>query len=176
MKELRFSKGPLSILFVAALSLGAAACGDDSNDGDGAGASGSGGSGGGASGTGASGGQPADIPDFNGCTTSDYVDLSGASADRTITIAPSLVYEPKCAIIAAGQSVTLSGSLASHPTSPGNADDPDAGDYDGTSPIVLTDTGMSVEFTFPDAGTYPYYCTVHGFGAGDGMSAVIHVK
>jgi plastocyanin len=183
MKELRFQNGPLSLLLAGALALCAVACGDDSDDGDGAGASGSGasgsgGAGGGASGSGASGGEPADIPDFNGCTNGDYVDLSGASADRTITIAAGgmLAYAPKCAIIAAGQSVTFSGSLSSHPTAPGNADDPDAGEYDGTSPIVLTDTGMSAEFTFPNAGTYPYYCTVHGFGAGDGMSAVIHVK
>ena len=168
MNELRFSKGPISILLVAALSLGAVACGDDSDDGDGAGASGSGGGG--------SGGQPTDIPDFNGCTSGDYVDLSGASADRTITILPAAAYEPKCAIIAAGQSVTISGSFAGHPTLPGNKEDPDAGDYDGTSPIVETNSGMSAEFTFPNAGTYPYYCSVHGFGAGDGMSAVIHVK
>jgi plastocyanin len=198
MKKLRSSKGPLSIFLVAALSLGVVACGDDSDDGDGAGASGSGaaGSGGsgsgatgsgatgsgatgsGATGSGASGGQPADIPDFNGCTSGEYVDLSGPSADRTITIAPggALEYGPKCAIIGAGQTVTFTGNLSFHPTAPGNPDDLAAGEYAGTSPIVETTSGTTVDFAFADAGTYPYHCKVHSFGAGEGMAGVIHVK
>lgn len=178
MTELRLHKGPLSFFLVAVLAVGTVACGDDSDDGDGTGATGSGSSSSATSGNGGSGAGPADIPDFNGCTTSDYVDLSAEAADRTIEIAPSgaLEYAPKCSIVGAGQAVTFSGSLLAHPTAPGNPNDPAAGEYGGTSPIVETTSGDSLEVTFSAAGTYPYFCKFHSFGDGEGMAGVVHVQ
>ena len=173
MTELRLLKGPLAMFLVGILAVGTVACGDDdSADDDGGGASGSGAAGSGGSGAGAA---PLDIPDFNDCTSDAYEDLSAAGATRTIEIAPggALEYSPKCAIISAGQTVTFSGSLVGHPLAPGDATDPELGDYEGTSPIVETDTGDSVDVTFANPGTYPYHCTFH---VAAGMSGVIHVK
>lgn len=117
----------------------------------------------------------ADIPTLNGCAAADYLDKSGGTDGRTIQIAlMGLTFTPKCMTIAKGQAVTWTGSLSSHPLAPGNAAHHDAGSPG--SPIVVTNTGSSVTFTFPAAGTYPYYCQIHGVGNGEGMSGSIHVK
>jgi plastocyanin len=114
------------------------------------------------------------VPTLNGCTSADYVDHS-ADVERVITIAGAgLTYSPKCMIIAAGQVVRFQGSLTAHPLSPGNPEDPEAGSAD--NPIAPTSTGQSIEVTFPAAGTYPYHCTLHAFGAGQGMAGSIHVR
>lgn len=123
--------------------------------------------------TDATGGGPA-IPDFNGCTMEDYEDRTADAADRTIAIAGmGLTFTPKCMIVAAGQTVHWEGSLSAHPLAPGNPDDGAAGSSD--SPIIATSSGTSVDFVFPDAGTFPYYCQLHSFGAGQGMAGVVHV-
>ncbi|MDB4975594.1 MAG: Halocyanin [Myxococcaceae bacterium] len=115
------------------------------------------------------------IPTLNGCSAADYLDKSGSADSRTVQIASmGLSYTPKCITIARGQSVTWTGSLTAHPLAPGNAEHTDAGSPG--SPILPTATGSSVSFTFPNAGTYPYYCEIHGFGNGDGMSGSIHVQ
>lgn len=115
------------------------------------------------------------IPTLNGCKASQYKDLSGSSSKRVIGIAvKGLTFTPKCITIAKGQTVRWEGSLSTHPLAPGNADNGEAGSPN--NPIELTSSGQSVEFTFPNSGTFPYYCTVHGFGNGKGMSASINVK
>lgn len=115
-----------------------------------------------------------DIPDFNGCTTPDYVDGSAEGFDRTVLVGDAgLSFTPKCLRIAAGQSVAFDGSFTAHPIAPGNPEDHQAGSPD--SPITATTSGSSVTFTFPSAGTFPYYCMLHGFGDGMGMAGVIHV-
>jgi len=88
--------------------------------------------------------------------------------------ASCLSFTPPCLTIRVGQTVRWEGSLATHPISPGNPDHPDAGSPD--SPIVETSSGQSVEFTFNNAGTFPYYCEIHSFGSGEGMAGVVHVK
>lgn len=114
------------------------------------------------------------IPDFNGCMVVDYDDRSDAAADRTIAIAlEGLTYTPKCMIVAVGQTVRWEGSLSAHPLAPGNPEDGAAGSPD--NPIVATSSGTSVEAMFPSEGTYPYYCELHSFGAGQGMAGVVHV-
>lgn len=127
-------------------------------------------------GLGGAGEEPAEvILDFNGCTAADYEDRSDADAERIIGIATQgLSFTPPCLTVAVGQGVRWQGSLGSHPLAPGNPDDPDAGSPD--SPIIATDSGQSVEFTFNDAGTFPYYCVLHSFGDGQGMAGVVHVK
>ena len=120
--------------------------------------------------------EPADvIPDLNGCTTATYEDFGAADATRTIGIATmGLSFTPKCMTIRVGQTVRWEGSLATHPLAPGNPDHPDAGSPN--SPITETTTGSSAEFTFDSAGTFPYYCEVHSFGAGMGMAGAVHVQ
>lgn len=120
------------------------------------------------------GGVPA-IATFNGCTAADYIDRSEAGASRVVAIAAAgLSFTPKCMIIAAGQTVRWEGSLNAHPLEPGNAENPKAGSPN--SPIVEASSGTSVEFKFGAKGTFPYYCALHGFGAGRGMSGSIHVR
>lgn len=116
-----------------------------------------------------------DIPDFNGCTAADYEDRSADDASRVISIVGGgLTYSPKCLIIAAGQTVRWEGSLSAHPLAPGRPDDAAAGSP--SSPILETSTGKSVAFSFAAAGTFPYYCTIHAFGEGQGMAGSIHVR
>jgi len=130
---------------------------------------------------GAQTGEPGDaapqaaIPTLNGCTSADYQDQSAAEQARLISIAGAgLSFSPKCLIIAAGQKVRWEGSLTAHPLAPGNPADLAAGSAD--NPITATSTGSNVEFTFPAVGTYPYHCTLHAFGSGQGMAGSIHVR
>ncbi|MGC4119660.1 MAG: hypothetical protein QM765_34835 [Myxococcales bacterium] len=100
---------------------------------------------------------------FAGCTT--YQDAT-AGGPQTISFAP-VAYSPKCLKVAAGQTVTFSGSFSFHPLSQacGPAD-------------VITDTssGTSKSFVFAEPGTYGYYCTAHGSAAGSGMAGSILVE
>lgn len=115
------------------------------------------------------------IPVFNGCSAADYENLSANDAPRIIAIATQgLSFTPPCLIIKAGQTVRWEGSLSSHPLAPGNPDDAEAGS--AANPIQETSSGQSVEFAFPDAGTFPYYCELHSFGDGQGMAGVVHVE
>jgi plastocyanin len=115
------------------------------------------------------------IPELNGCSEALYEDRSADEDSRVIAIAASgLTFTPKCMIVDRGQRVRWEGSLAAHPLAPGNPDDREAGTL--PSPIVPTVTGRSVEFTFEEAGTFPYYCTLHAFGDGRGMAGAIHVR
>lgn len=165
------------------VAVSSASCGgdddDDTGDDAGAGASANGGAGiggGGSSGNGgdASEGGAASLPAaLNGCRAALYEDRTAADAERTI-VAAGVSYTPKCITIAAGQSVRWQGSLTAHPLAPGNPSDAAAGSAD--SPIVPTASGQAVEFTFETAGSYPYHCTVHAFGAGMGMAGVVHVR
>jgi plastocyanin len=118
---------------------------------------------------------PPEPEQFNGCSADDYEDFSADSAVRVIAIAAmGLTYTPKCTIISPGQSVRWEGSLAAHPLAPGNPQDSAAGSDD--NPIEPTSSGREVEFSFPNAGTFPYYCTLHAFGAGEGMAGAIWVR
>jgi plastocyanin len=111
---------------------------------------------------------------LNGCKASDYEDRSAEDADRTVLIAAEgVVYTPRCMTVAAGQTVHWEGRLSAHPMSPGNSDNEAAGSRG--NPIVPTSTGDGVDFTFENAGTFPYYCEVHSSGAGSGMAGAIYV-
>jgi plastocyanin len=115
------------------------------------------------------------IPDLNGCTETAYENQTAVSDERAILIAASgLTFTPKCMTIEVGQTVHFQGSLAAHPLAPGNPEDPGAGSAD--NPIQETSSGQAVDFTFATAGTFPYYCELHAFGAGMGMAGVVHVR
>lgn len=109
------------------------------------------------------------------CTASDYQDESAPDATRVIGIATEgLSFSPPCLTIKVGQTVRWESSLGAHPLAPGNPDDPNAGS--AGNPIVETGSGQSVEFAFPAAGTFAYYCELHAFGNGQGMAGSVHVK
>jgi plastocyanin len=83
------------------------------------------------------------------------------TADTTVTIqfggSIGLKYQPACIKIKTGTMVTWSGDFSSHPLTPGvNGTE----DTSGT-PITPTSTGMMATFTFPNAGTFGYYCQFH---------------
>lgn len=114
-------------------------------------------------------------PTLNGCKPEDYVDASDDDAERAIAIAAAgLTYTPRCMTIRVGQTVHWMGSLTAHPLAPGNPDDAAAGSAD--NPIEETSTGSSVAFEFGTRGTFPYYCVLHAFGAGQGMAGSIRVR
>jgi plastocyanin len=112
---------------------------------------------------------------LNGCDSDAYLDGSPEDAERIVQIgAEGLKFTPPCLQIASGQTVTFEGSLTAHPIAPGNPDDAAAGSPG--SPIEAVSTGRSVAFTFDGAGTFPYYCELHAFGAGRGMAGAIYVR
>jgi plastocyanin len=111
------------------------------------------------------GGQAAGI---NGCTNADYQNATAAGASRTIAFGGSLgnKYDPKCLLIAAGQSVTFSpgnSSFTAHPLRPGaSPSQPGTETPSPNNPIPSVFSGNSTQVvTFPNAGTYPYYCSAH---------------
>lgn len=111
---------------------------------------------------------------LNGCTEESFVDLSD-ELEPVVQIAKNgLKFTPPCLTISAGRTVRFEGSLTAHPLAPGNADDAAAGSPD--NPIERTSTGNTVAFTFDTAGTYPYYCELHSFGAGMGMAGAVYVR
>jgi len=110
----------------------------------------------------------------NGCEADAYEDRTEDGAERVIAIArDGLTFTPKCMTLAAGQSVVWEGNLSAHPLAPGNPSDERAGSPD--NPIEPTSSGDSVEFRFEKPGIYPYYCSVHAFGTGQGMAGVVQV-
>lgn len=164
----------------AALSFGTGC--DDGGSGGSGGTGGSGGEGGsGAAGGGGSGGAGGSGGDtgtttsasektVNGCAPSAAEDLT---AETSVTITQTgLTYDPACIKIKTGTSVTFSSTFASHPLVGGEVVNgtktPDA-----SSPITTTNTGTEATFTFPNAGTFGYYCDIH---AASGMSGAIIVE
>jgi plastocyanin len=85
---------------------------------------------------------------------------------------PGLSYTPACIRVKKGTVVTFAGGFAAHPLQGGTVTNgiPMA---DPTSPITLTNTGMSAMFTLSNAGDVPYYCTNH---AASGMMGTIFVE
>ena len=88
----------------------------------------------------------------NGCTT--FVDMT---ADGGVITGPNgpqpSQYQPNCVHIKTGQSVTWNSKFSNHPLQPSGGTTP--------TPITLTNTGTTVTFSFPNAGTFGYHCQVH---------------
>jgi plastocyanin len=116
---------------------------------------------------GSGGGEPA----VNGCTASAAEDHT---ADMSVTITTmGLAYTPKCVRIMAGSSATFNADFGVHPLSGGDISGGVASP-DPTSPIAVTTMGTTATFTFPNAGTFPYYCSLHGLSTG--MAGAIFVE
>jgi plastocyanin len=64
--------------------------------------------------------------------------------------------------------VKWSGTFSSHPLTGGQD-----GTADPSSPIQHTATGTEATFTFPNAGTFPYYCDFH---QASGMEGAVFVE
>jgi plastocyanin len=70
-------------------------------------------------------------------------------------------FSPNCLAVAAGQQVTFTGSFTTHPLAPGAAASAGGGAGSPNNPIQSMTSGNTVTFTFPTAGTYPYFCSAH---------------
>ena len=91
---------------------------------------------------------------INGC---DPATAEDHTTEPSVTITfGGLAYTPACIRIAAGSSVTFSGAFSSHPLAAG-----EDGVKDASSPIAETATGTTATFMFPNAGAFPYFCTLH---------------
>jgi|GEM_PF-2068794 len=114
----------------------------------------------------------ATAPAINACAPGDYENATAAADSRVVDISTLTPFEytPACLIIKIGQSVKFEGNLITHPLDAGTAVEGSP-----TSPIVSTSSGVSTEFTFPSAGSFPYYCAAHGGPDGSGMAGVVHV-
>ena len=116
------------------------------------------------------GGTTTTLASIHGCTIGAATDLR-ADATPTVTFT-SFQYTPKCARIAAGQSITFEGDFAFHPLVGGTVSG-GTQTRDFASPIGKTSSGSSHAVVFPSAGTFPYYCDNHG--AGFGMVGAVFV-
>jgi plastocyanin len=154
------------------------------------GGSSQGGSGGtAAQGGGGAGGAPQDVcsgpagDTINGCKAdgSDAMDLSG---DKEVTInfggvQLGDVYKPKCIIVKPQQKVSFVGSFDNHPLDAGEIRGSGANakacpDGSNHNPLKAPIGSASPQTFMLDAGTYPYFCDVHG--AAFGMDGLIIVK
>lgn len=148
-------------MFLCAALLGSVlAFGSGCDDGGSGGSGGTGGSGGsgGSGGAGGSGGSTSTGVTVNGC---DAATAEDHTADTTTTVTQTgLEYAPKCIKIKAGSSVKFVSTFSMHPLVGGEVLD-QIEDPDAASPIQPTSTGTEATFTFPDAGTFPYYCDTH---------------
>lgn len=95
-----------------------------------------------------------------------WTDATDPGASRTITAVFSggFQYAPRCLKIRAGQSVTFSMSLASHPL---------VADCQDHASITNTASGSSAVFSFPYPGYYGFHCAIHGPGGMSGNLWVI---
>ncbi len=84
----------------------------------------------------------------NGCTSfTAGMTVTGPSGDN-----PSQ-YTPNCIQIAKGGMVTWNADFTVHPLQPSGGNTP--------TPIMLTSSGTTVSFTFPNTGTYGFECQAH---------------
>ena len=95
----------------------------------------------------------------NGCDGAAFTgsDHTSATDARAISfpgpgMAP-MQYTPACMTIRAGQSVTWSGGLGTHPL--------EAFGGDVATPIMATTTGTSVTVVFPATGVFGFHCANH---------------
>jgi plastocyanin len=76
-----------------------------------------------------------------------------------------LTFEPADITVAVGDTVTwkVTESIgANHSVTSGTPDDPDKGSVFDSGADDLANVGDTFEWTFDTAGTFAYYCTVHG--------------
>ena len=105
---------------------------------------------------------------LNGCTALAAQDATAGGAAIAFT---GVTYTPKCVRIRAGQTAAFTGSFTQHPLRAGTITSTTV-IPDPTSPILATSAGTSATFTFPSAGSFPYYCEFH---YGGGMTGVVYV-
>jgi plastocyanin len=111
----------------------------------------------------------------NNCTAAAATDMTGmATVSIAFGGATGLKYAPPCIKVTSGTKVTFTGDFTTHPLQAGVIANGTATPATaGSSPLPTTAmaTGTTATFTITPAGTYGYYCTVHGVA--DGMEGAI---
>jgi plastocyanin len=92
---------------------------------------------------------------INGCVAfEDDTDPAAARVVQGPADSAPVQFTPNCMKVHAGQSVIFQqADFSNHPLMPANGDTP--------NPIVLTNSGTTVTFAFPNAGTYGFECEFH---------------
>lgn len=87
----------------------------------------------------------------------DTTDEGGESSDGDATVVASFfTFEPEELSVATGTTVTfVNEDSVRHTFTSGE------GEADGTFDLETVAEGDTAEFTFDEAGTYPYFCEVH---------------
>jgi plastocyanin len=89
-----------------------------------------------------------------GCTPQNALDRRGET-DLVVSFS-CCTFSPKCLLVSAGARVRFAGNFVSHPMSSSLDNDPGG-------PSLEASSGTEVAFEFPNAGSFGYYCTLHGF-------------
>jgi plastocyanin len=107
------------------------------------------------------------------------VSLPAVAVDHTVTAMPNLTFSPASLTIDAGDTVTFvngggfhnvvsdSGAVTAFRCA--NGCDADGGNGDASG------AAWSATVTFPDAGSAPFHCEIHGANGGVGMSGTITI-
>jgi plastocyanin len=94
----------------------------------------------------------------NGCDPATAEDhLADAMVTITFPMGVNTIYTPACVKVKVGTQLVFNGDFASHPLNGGLDNMTDA-----SSPIKLTNTGMTATFTLDKAGTFGWFCGFHG--------------
>ncbi len=87
---------------------------------------------------------------------------TAASGTQAVAI-DDFAFRAETVTVPAGTTVTWSNEDAtSHTVTAGGEDVPDPDTFD----LTVDEQGQVVEFTFDEAGSYPYYCVLHPFMTG----------
>ena len=131
-------------------------------------------------GTGGSGGAAGSGGGGPGGSGSGFMAVAPCNAESNYTVGATSIafggaednfYNPTCLKVPAGTTVTFSGDFGTHPLAPSVA----RGTLTG-NPIAATSAGSTASFTFPSAGFWAYFCTVHGSDPdGELMTGVVWV-
>jgi plastocyanin len=165
----------LQALMVFAVCQLTAACGSSSAGGSGGSpGAGTGGASSGGAGGATGGGSGSDFTAVAPCATAAAYNTTGTTVNFGAAAAG---YMPKCLKVSVGATVTFAGGGGATDTFSAHPLTPSATRGTTGNPITSTSTGTTKTFTFPTAGYYAYYCSVHGNDTtGGGWSGVIWVQ
>ena len=91
------------------------------------------------------------------------------AANQNVNIGPSTTFTPGVVTVAPGDTVTWTWLASGHSTT----SDATTGPEVWNSGVLAS--GATFVHTFTTAGTYPYYCVIHGAPGGIGMSGQVIV-
>ena len=111
--------------------------------------------------------QPTAAPTVAAPTDVAPTAVPAPASSQSITVnVKNFAFDPKELTVSVGTTVIWHNN-----DSVGHTVTSDTALFDGALP-----SGADFQFTFSQAGTYPYYCQPHGGSGGQGMSGVVVVK